>query len=300
MMTETQGNMAVPGEEQGAVGPAAPGQSPDLCDMTTRGEGGMAFSSWNKRVVRRMEDWYLQGLDMESLYKQAIHELTETNAFILDAGAGKRCLYKRDGMRIVGVDILSPDLAENPDVRYAVATDLSVAFPFRPHSFDAITACYFVEHILDTERFTRNAASVLKPGGKIFLLFPCRYAPFAIFNRIIPNRWTVRLLRRFLPESHGGFPAKYEKCWPNGMRTVLERNGFRVIYERVSHYQAFYCAAFLPLYLLCLAYDAMTRASGIKALASSVIMVAEYIDNGRSMTGPQQRLNREEPCARSV
>lgn len=297
MMTETRGNIAVPGEEVVAVGPAAQGPDPGGCDVAKRGLRGMTLFNWNRRLVQSMEGWYLKGLNMESVYKQAIHELTEIDALILDAGAGKRCFYKRAGMRIVGVDILSSDLAENADVEYAVATDLSVGFPFRPHAFDAITACYFVEHIPDIERFIRSAGSALKPGGKIFLLFPCRYALFAMFNRMIPNKWTVKLLRRYLEDSHGGFPAKYEKCWPNGMRKVLERNGFRVIYQKVSHYQAFYCAAFLPSYLLCLAYDAVTRAVGIEALASSVIIVAQKVDGTSTRTVIQRPRSNEETYA---
>jgi hypothetical protein len=59
------------------------------------------------------------------------------------------------------------------------------------------------------------------------------------------------------------------------MRKVLERNGFRVVLNKVCHYQAFYYSAFLPLYLLSLAYDGMTRALKIEALASSALIVAE-------------------------
>jgi SAM-dependent methyltransferase len=235
----------------------------------------VGFSDWNKRIAQRIEGWYLQGLNMESAYKQAVQDHTESGSLILDAGAGKRCIYVREGMHIVGADILSTDLAQNPDIEYAVVADLSSSFPFRSESFDAITACYFMEHIPDTDKFMRNAATVLKPDGRIFLLFSCRYPPFAIVNRAIPNRWTVGLLRGFLRDSHGGFPAKYSNCWPGGMRKVLERNGFRVLHQLVCYYQAFYCAAFLPLYLLCLAYDAMTRAAGIETLASSVLMVAQ-------------------------
>jgi SAM-dependent methyltransferase len=297
MTTEAKGNFALFGEEQPAAKPAAPASSSGQSNGAPTRLRRMGFADWNKRLAQRVESWYLQGLNMEEVYKETIQKHTEPDALILDAGAGKRCLYKREGMRVVGVDVLPCDLAENPDIGYAVVTDLSVGFPFQPQTFNAITACYFVEHIPDTESFMRDAAIALKPRGKIFLLFPCRYAPFAIFNRIIPNGWTVGLLRRFLKESQGGFPAQYSRCWPNGMQKVLEQNGFRIIFQKVCHYQAFYCAAFLPLYLLCLTYDAMTRATGIKALASSVIMVAEKIDQGCSEAASQQRLHRGETYA---
>jgi len=249
----------------------------------------MGFFDWNRRIALRIEGWYLRGLNMESAYKQAIQELTDADSLILDAGAGKRCFYKRDGMRIVGADVLWSDLAQNSELGFAVAANLSAGIPFRPESFDAITACYFLEHIPEPERFVREAASVLKPGGKIFMLFPCRYALFAVLNRIIPNRWTVALLRRFQKNSEGGFPASYSKCWPNGMRKVLEQNGFRVVRQTVCHYQAFYYSSFLPLYLLNLAYDAITKVTRMESLASSVLIAAQKISPG-SIDSERKRL----------
>ena len=169
-MSETNGNLAVPAEEQPAVRPAASERYSNRREEVRREIGHMGFSDWNRRIAQRIEGWYLRGLNMESAYKQAIQDLTETDSLILDAGAGKRCFYKRDGMRVVGVDILCTDLAENSDITYGVATNLSAGFPFRAESFDAITACYFMEHIPDTDKFIRNAATVLKPNGRIFLL----------------------------------------------------------------------------------------------------------------------------------
>jgi SAM-dependent methyltransferase len=235
----------------------------------------VGFFDVNRRIAQRIEAWYLQGLNMESAYRDAVQQLAGPHSLILDAGAGQRSIYASTGMRIVGADMLAGDLVKNPDIACAVLADLSADFPFRPETFDAITACYFIEHVPDSEKFIRNAAGVLKPGGKIFLLFPCRYAPFAVVNRLIPNKWTVGLLKRFFKDSHGGFPATYFNCSPNLMRKVLERNGFRNVLKKVCHYQSFYYSAFLPLYLLSLAYDWITRALKIESLASSALIVAE-------------------------
>ena len=235
----------------------------------------MGFFDANRRVANKIETWYLRDLNMETALKQAVQNLVNPDSLILDAGAGQRSFYSRSRLRIVGADLLSNDLVKNPDIECAVVANLSKDFPFRPETFDAITACYFIEHLPDSEEFIRNAAKVLKPAGRIFLLFPCRYAPFAVINRIIPNKWTVRLLNHFLSNSHGGFPATYSNCSPNKMRRVLERNGFRMVHTKVCHYQAFYYSAFLPLYLLNLAYDGLTRAFKLEFLASSGLIVAE-------------------------
>jgi SAM-dependent methyltransferase len=212
---------------------------------------------------------------MESAFSNAVHDLVKPDSLILDAGAGQRSFYARSGFHIVGSDLLTSDLLKNPDIEFAVVANLSADFPFQPETFDAITACYFVEHMPDSEVFIRSVAKALRPGGRLFMLFPCRYAPFAVINRIIPNKWTVGLLHRFLKDSHGGFPATYSNCSPFQMRNVLERNGFRVVINKVCHYQAFYYSAFLPLYLLSLAYDGFTRALKIESLASSALVVAE-------------------------
>jgi 2-polyprenyl-3-methyl-5-hydroxy-6-metoxy-1,4-benzoquinol methylase len=235
----------------------------------------VGFFDANKRIANKIETWYLQGLNMEALFKQAVQTLVRPDSLILDAGAGQRSFYSRSGLRIIGADLLSHDLVENPDIESAVVANLSKDFPFRPETFDGITACYFIEHLPDSGEFIRNAAKTLKPGGKLFLLFPCRYAPFAVINRLIPNKWTVRLLSHFLKSSHGGFPATYSNCSPNKMRRVLERNGFRIVLTKVCHYQAFYYSAFLPLYLLNLAYDGIMRAFKLEFLASSGLIVAE-------------------------
>jgi SAM-dependent methyltransferase len=235
----------------------------------------VGFFDANRRIANKIETWYLRGLKMETSFKQAVQDLVKPDSLILDAGAGQRSFYSRSGLRIIGADLLSNDLVENPDIESAVVANLSEEFPFRPEAFDGITACYFIEHLLDSEEFIRNAARALKPAGRIFLLFPCRYAPFAVINRLIPNKWTVRLLTHFLKNSHGGFPAIYSNCSPNKMRRALERNGFRIVLTKVCHYQAFYYSAFLPLYLLNLAYDGITRAFKLEFLASSALIVAE-------------------------
>src|SRR6267143_4959079 len=162
----------------------------------------VGFFDANRRVAQKIETWYLRDLNMESAYKHAVQDFVTPNSLILDAGAGQRSFYARSGLRIVGADLITSDLVKNPDIEYAVVANLAVDFPFRPETFDAITACYFIEHMPDSEEFIRSAAKVLKPAGRLFLLFPCRYAPFALINRIIPNKWTVGLLNRFFKDSH--------------------------------------------------------------------------------------------------
>jgi SAM-dependent methyltransferase len=230
---------------------------------------------WSRSVARRIERAVLGDYSIENLYRDAIRSSIREGALVLDAGAGERCIYAGHNLCVIGSDTLLGDLKNNPDIKYAVVSDLERGFPFRPNSLDAVTACYFVEHIHDSEEFVRNVASVLRPGGRLFLLFPCRYAPFAVINRIISNRLTVKMLQRFVEGSHGGFPASYNNCWPSRMREILKGNGLQVVATELCFYQSHYYSSFLPVYFCSLAYDMLMKALNMERMAASAFILAE-------------------------
>jgi SAM-dependent methyltransferase len=229
---------------------------------------------WSRNVARRLERAVFGGYSIENTYRDAIRSSIREGALVLDAGTGERCIYAGRNLRVIGSDTLLGDLRNNPDIKYAVASDLERGFPFRSNSLDAVTACYFVEHIHDPEEFVRNVAHVLRPGGRLFLLFPCRYAPFAVINRIISNRLTVKMLQWFVEGSHGGFPAAYKNCWPSRMRKILEKNGLNVVATELCFYQSHYYASFLPIYICSLAYDMLMKTLNIERMAASTCMCA--------------------------
>jgi len=231
--------------------------------------------NWSRSVARRIEETVLGSYSIETVYRNTIRRSLEEGALVLDAGAGERCLYANRSLRVIGSDTLFGDLRKNRDIQCAVLADLERDFPFRPNSLDAVTACYFVEHIHDCEQFVRNVASVLRPGGRIFLLFPCRYAPFAIINRLVSNNFTKRMLQHFSESSRGGFPTTYNNCWPSRMCKILAKNDLRVLGTEVCFYQSYYYASFLPIYLCSLAYDMFVKALNIRWMAASACVFAE-------------------------
>lgn len=119
----------------------------------------------------------------------------------------------------------------------------------------------------------------LKSGGHFVHLFPCKFAPFALINQILPNRVSREVLHFFMPESKGicGFPAFYDRCYPSGIEGVLKRDGFEVVETHAGYCQSDYFSFFVPLYLASAAYELVVRWLGARDLRACVLVAARKI-----------------------
>jgi len=107
---------------------------------------------------------------------------------LLDVGCGtgqSRQIYKSHCRSYTGVD-LSPaaiDYAQklHPDANWLVAD--ACKLPFEPGSFDVVTFSSVLHHIPDCIPALREAARVLRPGGKVFAFDPnLRHPAMALFR----------------------------------------------------------------------------------------------------------------------
>ncbi|HZB81365.1 MAG TPA: hypothetical protein VE288_00775, partial [Rubrobacteraceae bacterium] len=71
-----------------------------------------------------------------------------------------------------------------------------------------------------------------------------------------------------------GFPAFYDNCYYSGIRTVLEKHGFKIVGMHISYYQSPYFNFFVPLFLLSATYEMLIRALEVKDLAAYVLIIA--------------------------
>ena len=92
---------------------------------------------------------------------------------ILDVGCGKGHLVK--ALSDLGVDAIGIDLNPNaadvavvPRVQTMSATNLE----FEDRAFDAVVSFHAIEHIPRIEEVLREMARVVKPGGKVLLVYP--------------------------------------------------------------------------------------------------------------------------------
>ncbi len=216
---------------------------------------------------------------------------------VVDVGGGAQCVFLHrctSKARIVTLDISLDELERNHDVQAKVVADASRALPFAAASVDVVLSSCVVEHLPDVDAFLAEAGRILKPGGVSIHMFPSKYAPFVLANRLLPHSFARKLLYFFHPSQKGfaGFRAYYDHCTPAQFESLLEKRGLQLKQLRLSYFQSDYVNFFLPLFVLSAAYEAVISALGLKPLCAFVLCVAEKHENI-----PSERANTlEETC----
>ncbi len=172
---------------------------------------------------------------------ERLKKLSKPDAEILDVGCGGGFLSNelaRQGYKVTGVD-LSPESVrvaalydETKTVKYAVADAFHLPFP--DHSFDALTAMDFLEHVENPDLVIKEFSRVLRPGGLFF---------FHTFNRN-PLAWLViiKLLEWFIKNTPKNMhvinlfikPSELTEYSHRADMTVLEMTGIRPVFSSID------------------------------------------------------------------
>ena len=205
--------------------------------------------------------------------------LQQHEVVIADIGAGNRCPFRKyisDDSRItvVGVDLSLDAMRDNLDLDEKRTADVLEDLPFSDGEVDLLVSRSVLEHLPDVARFFLNAARVVKPGGYTIHVFPCRFAPFAIINRLLPNSWSKGLMAYLHPGNVSGFPAYYDRCYYGAVKGVLERSGFEALDYRCSWYGSSYYTFCFPVYLVSMLYDMVVKSFASKNLTAVLLIVA--------------------------
>jgi SAM-dependent methyltransferase len=231
---------------------------------------------WSDWVEERLPKAFITQLKVAQ--DELLREVVDRPGVVIDVGAGFLSPFAQRSRQafVVGIDIAADQIARNYDVD-ARLVGTAYQLPIRKGVIDVVVSRTLIEHLSETDTFMREVARVLRPGGVAIHLFPGRFAPFAILNRILPESIKRRLLLLAFPESRGllGFPAFYDRCTEPNMRQLLRSLDFEVVDSRCYYYQSLYYKAFFPLYLLSLAYDLTVWRLDIRTLASQVLIVAK-------------------------
>lgn len=100
--------------------------------------------------------------------------------------------------------------------------------------FDVATLRMVAEHIVDPDRVMRKLADLLKPGGKLIVYTPHKWAPMSIVASITPFRWHNPLKRiLWQSESRDTFPTAYKLNTRRDLRAHTSRCGLEEVFFRL-------------------------------------------------------------------
>jgi SAM-dependent methyltransferase len=244
-----------------------------------------SFFSANRRLCRLIEDalprHFVRSFNRMFTQTAARYVNGSRGAAVVDIGAGREChflpfLGGDAAPVLIGVDIDEDEIRLNRDLAMRLVGDVAHGWMLAPGSADFLISRSVVEHIHDNRAYFANAAAALRPGGYFINLFPGRYAPFALVNRLLPDALARRVLYFFHPHFRDpcGFKPYYDRCYYSAIRQMLEENGMEVVELELRYYQSLYCDFFVPLYLVSLGYDYLMYLLGVRNLASQILLVA--------------------------
>lgn len=179
-----------------------------------------------------------------------------SHSVVLDAGCGQATFaipWRHFCRQLIGVDI-APGIAENPWVGYKVRADL-YRLPLADNSIDIVILRYVMEHLERPADALREAARVLRPGGKLVLLTPNRHHYVCLVARLTPH-W----FHRWFLARHGRFeedvsPTRYKANTRRGLRKVALQAGFRIRELELFEAAPGYLNWFWPAFMLGVAYE---------------------------------------------
>ncbi len=133
------------------------------------------YSDWWKRTFTNGND-----LEYERVIIPLVLELVKGSGMVLDIGSGEgqisRALARGNpDLKVVGID---PSIKQLTNSLAQVAPGNGVTYlrsaaeelPFLDNSFDAAVCCLVIEHTTDQDLVLKEAARVVKEGGKFVLL----------------------------------------------------------------------------------------------------------------------------------
>jgi len=184
---------------------------------------------------------------------------------VLDMGAGAGALnryqYKGRIRRMVGAD-LDPRVASNPLLDEGVVADLS-SLPFADNSFDVAFSIYVLEHIADPEKFAREVARVLRPGGHFLALTPNRYHYVPLIASLTPT-WFHRWYNARRGRSHADtFPTLYRMNTRRRLTSQMKAAGLEPAVVRTIEVQPNYLTGFAPAFLVGAMYERVVNSSDL-------------------------------------
>jgi ubiquinone/menaquinone biosynthesis C-methylase UbiE len=122
----------------------------------------------------KSKDYALANIKDDLLAKRVLEHLNpKSTDNILEIGCGRGFLTKKTQeicLSAIGIDV-NPETINNGVAKNLKVMD-ATKLDFPSDSFDKVYSCHTIEHVPDLKGFFKEAERVLKPGGKMILVYP--------------------------------------------------------------------------------------------------------------------------------
>ncbi len=198
--------------------------------------------------------------DPDAWYEALVDRLVTAECSWIDVGGGSSIFpynaplaarLARRGAFLVGVDP-SNNIEKNPWVHEKAQCGIEEYRSDR--RFDLATLRMVAEHITEPERAVKSLARLVKPGGRVVIYTPNRWAPVSLAASIIPFRWHHHITGVLWQTQEADvFPTVYQMNTRRRLRHLFEQAGFReagfLYLDNCSTFQRFRFSCFLELSL---------------------------------------------------
>ena len=180
----------------------------------------------------------------ESVLRREVLNLLSPQSTLVDIGCGHRAMLLRFFSSYVkkayGIDLeISETIVDgNVQIMYGNAE----AIPLPDHSADVVTMYYVVEHLRDPNQVFLECKRILKPGGSLVLIVPCKFYPPILLGHLLPHhirQWAIAIVTGTKREHV--FPAYYRANSRSALCRLGSSVGMRVISIRyLTHHPAYF------------------------------------------------------------
>jgi SAM-dependent methyltransferase len=174
--------------------------------------------------------------DEDIAFYTHINALVRPDMVVVDLGAGRGsrfddgsapfrksfCNFQGRVGKVIGLDV-DPVVMKHPHLDEAHVIEAGGSLPLADSSVDVVFCEWVIEHVEHPEEFAREVQRVLKPGGWFCALTPNRFGYVGISNRVVPEGFKDRLMRRVWPERppEDVFPTFYRMNTLGSIRRAL-------------------------------------------------------------------------------
>jgi ubiquinone/menaquinone biosynthesis C-methylase UbiE len=167
-----------------------------------------------------------------TIFKREILNFVSPESTLIDIGCGQKAEFLHSLSPYVkkayGID---PVISENiVNGNMQIINGYAEAIPLTDKTVDIITMINVSEHLRDPELVFLECRRILKPGGSLFLIAPCKFYPLIFLGRAIPHCIRKRINQIITStEREETFPSYYRANSSRALHRLSTSVGLSVV-----------------------------------------------------------------------